>query len=75
MRWLTRWSTRAREVDDLSNEIRQHLEQKTGELMESGMARGEAEAAARRHFGNVALIEERAKVEIEATAVVPDESA
>ena len=43
---------------ELSDEIRAHLEEKIEELVEGGMSRKEAEAAARREFGNVTLMEE-----------------
>ena len=46
---------------DLSQEIAQHLEQKTAELVSGGMSPAEAERQARREFGNVALIEERGR--------------
>ena len=47
--------------EDLSEEIRSHLEEKIEELVEDGMPREEAAYAARREFGNVALIEERSR--------------
>jgi predicted permease len=46
---------------ELSDEIRAHLEEKIEELLRSGMSRKEAEAAARREFGNVTLVEEDAR--------------
>ena len=46
---------------DLSDEISQHIEEKTEELMAAGMSREEAAAAARREFGNVLLQEERSR--------------
>ncbi len=46
---------------ELSEEIRAHLEEKVEELVEGGMARKEAEAAARREFGNVTLVEEEGR--------------
>jgi predicted permease len=46
---------------ELSEEIRTHLEEKVEELVEVGMARKEAEAAARREFGNVTLVEEEGR--------------
>lgn len=42
----------------LSDEIREHLEEKVEELVASGMDRELAEAQARREFGNVTLVEE-----------------
>jgi len=52
---------RRRFCDDLSEEIREHLEEKIHDLIENGMPPAEAEATARREFGNVALIEERGR--------------
>jgi predicted permease len=47
---------------DLSEELRQHLDEMTEELMRNeGLSRGEAEQAARRSFGNVTLLEERSR--------------
>ncbi len=43
---------------ELSEEMRAHLEEKVEELVEGGMSRKDAEAAARREFGNLGLIEE-----------------
>src|ERR1700686_3642170 len=50
--------SRRRLYDHLSEEIRQHLEEKIEELVAGGMPRKEAAAAARREFGNVTLLEE-----------------
>jgi predicted permease len=58
MKWIKPLFSRRRIYADLSNEIREHLEEKTEELVAAGMARKEAEAAARREFGNVTLVEE-----------------
>ncbi len=52
---------RRRIYDELTEEIRQHLDEKTEELMREGMSREEAEYAARRDFGNVTRIEERGR--------------
>ena len=52
------WFGRKEILDDLSLEIRQHLEERTDALMAAGMGRREAEACARREFGNIAAIEE-----------------
>ncbi|HKV26099.1 MAG TPA: ABC transporter permease [Candidatus Acidoferrum sp.] len=49
---------RQRTYQDLSDEIREHLEEKVEELVASGMNRKSAEAQARREFGNVTLVEE-----------------
>ena len=61
MQWLVQLFSRKRRYDDLSASIRAHLEEKVEELMEDGMSRKEAERAARKDFGNVALIEERSR--------------
>jgi predicted permease len=53
--------TRRRIYRDLSEEIQQHLEEKTEALMAQGMSRDEAEHAARREFGNVTRMEERGR--------------
>ena len=53
---------RARAVDEeLDAEVRFHVEQQTEELVKQGMTRGEAEAAARRQFGNVTLHKEECR--------------
>ncbi len=61
MRWLLRLFHRRRIFDGLSEEIRQHLDEKIEALIREGMSRQEAEHAARREFGNVTLIEERGR--------------
>ena len=61
MNWITQLFKRQEIYEDLSDEIREHLEEKTRELVESGMSPEEAAYAARRQFGNVALIEERGR--------------
>ncbi|MFZ0742858.1 MAG: ABC transporter permease [Terracidiphilus sp.] len=53
--------SRRRRYDELSQSIREHLDEKISDLMDHGMARKEAEQAARREFGNVPLIEERSR--------------
>jgi predicted permease len=60
--WLRQLVSRRRLYSDLSDEIREHLEEKVEELVASGMPRKEAAAAARREFGNVTLIEEDGRV-------------
>jgi macrolide transport system ATP-binding/permease protein len=62
MNWLRRIFFRRRLYDEIAEELREHLEQKTERLMLiEGMSRIEARLAARRSFGNQALIEERSK--------------
>jgi len=58
MSWLKQFFARRHLYKDLSEEIREHLEEKIEELVASGMSRKEAAAVARREFGNVTLIEE-----------------
>ncbi len=50
--------SRRRLYNDLSDEIREHLEEKIEELVAGGMSRKEATAAARRQFGNITLFEQ-----------------
>src|SRR5262247_4860650 len=54
------WFRRSR-LDDISDEIRSHIEEKTDEFVASGMSRADAEAAARRAFGNVTSAQEAAR--------------
>jgi predicted permease len=61
MNWLTRLSSRRRLYNDLSAEMAAHLQEKIDELVASGMSRAEATRAARREFGNAALLEERSR--------------
>src|ERR1700733_15794517 len=46
---------------DLSEEIRLHIEERTEQLMRDGMSAEEATRAARRAFGNLTLLEERSR--------------
>ena len=52
---------RRRMERELTEEIRAHLEEKVEELVAGGMARRDAEAAARREFGNMTLMEEEGR--------------
>ena len=52
---------RQQRYDDVSASIREHIDERTDELMAEGMPQREAEQAARREFGNVALIEQRSR--------------
>jgi predicted permease len=61
MRWLKQLFTRRRRYSELSESIREHLEEKIADLMDDGMTKAEAERSARCEFGNVALIEERSR--------------
>lgn len=60
MNWTT-LVTRRRRLKELSEAIREHLADRTEELMDDGVAREEAESTARREFGNVTLMEERSR--------------
>ncbi|MGC2162280.1 MAG: ABC transporter permease, partial [Silvibacterium sp.] len=61
MNWLNRIFRRRSLYNDLSDELRQHLEEKTVQFQREGMSREEAEQAARRAFGNPTLLEERSR--------------
>lgn len=61
MNWLKQLFSRHRLYGDLSEEIREHLEEKVEALKRNGMSRKDAEFAARREFGNVTLVEEGAR--------------
>src|SRR5262247_3582631 len=54
------WFRRSR-LNDVSDEIRSHIEEKTDELVSSVMSRADAELAARRAFGNVVKLQETAR--------------
>src|SRR5215510_14360532 len=54
------WFRRSR-LNDVSDEIRSHIEEKTDEFVASGMSRADAELAARRTFGNVVKLQETAR--------------
>src|SRR5713101_9120419 len=62
MNWVKQLFSRRRLYDDLSEEIREHLEEKIEELVAGGMSRKEATYTARREFGNVRLMEEDSRV-------------
>lgn len=61
MGWLPQLFSRRRRYDELSESIREHLDEKIDDLMDRGMTREQAESAARREFGNVTRIEERSR--------------
>jgi len=63
MQILSKLFSRRRRYDDLSVSIQEHIEERAEELMAEGMARKQAEQAARREFGNVALMKERSREE------------
>src|SRR5438445_3521364 len=61
MNWLKQLFSRQRLYDELDQEISLHLELRIEELTASGMTEREATAAARREFGNVAMVKESAR--------------
>jgi macrolide transport system ATP-binding/permease protein len=61
MNWLQQLVSRRCEYRDLSDEMAEHLQEKIDELIASGIPRQEAEAAARRQFGNALLLEEHSR--------------
>jgi putative ABC transport system permease protein len=61
MKWMRQLFKRRRMYGELSEEIRAHIDEKVEELVAGGMARRDAEAAARREFGNVTLTEEEGR--------------
>jgi predicted permease len=61
MNWFRGLFSRRRIYNDLSAEMREHLEEKLDELVASGLSREEATRIARREFGNVTLLEERSR--------------
>ena len=61
MGWLRQLFTRQRRYNELSESIREHLEEKIADLTDHGMTQEEAERTARREFGNVTRIEERGR--------------
>jgi len=61
MNWLQQLISRRREYHNVSEEIAEHLQEKVEELTAGGMSRPEAEATARRQFGNTLLLEEHSR--------------
>jgi len=61
MGWLGQLLSRRRRYDELSESIREHLDEKVADLMDHGITREHAERAARREFGNVTRIEEQSR--------------
>ncbi len=61
MRWFRQLLSRRRRYNELSESIREHLEEKIADLMDGGMTSEEAERDARREFDDVALSEERSR--------------
>ncbi len=52
MRWLQQLFTRGRRYAELSDSIREHLEERIADLMEDGVTREQAQRTARREFGS-----------------------
>ena len=63
MNWLRQLISRRRRYDELSESIREHLDEKIADLMDRGMTQEQAESTAHREFGNVTRIEERSREE------------
>ena len=61
IRRLRAMITRSRLDDQLADEIRMHLDLRTGSLIDGGMDPADAAAEARRQFGNVTLKREEAR--------------
>lgn len=61
MNWFRQLFMRNRIYTDLSDEIEQHLAEKVEALMAEGISRNEAEATAKREFGNVTRMKERGR--------------
>jgi putative ABC transport system permease protein len=61
MSWLGQLFSRRRRCDELSESIREHLDEKIEDMIDRGMTREQAERKARREFGNVTRIEERSR--------------
>jgi hypothetical protein len=61
MIWLKQLFGRRRQYDEISDLIREHIDEKVADLMDRGMTRKDAEQAARREFGNTTLIEQRSR--------------
>ncbi len=61
MSWVRQLFSRRRLYTDLSEEIEEHLRERTAGLVASGMSQQEAASLARKEFGNSALLEERGR--------------
>ena len=61
MDWIPQIFRRRKFNEDLSEEIRLHIEERTEQLMRDGMSAEEATRTARRAFGNRTLLEERSR--------------
>src|SRR5580698_7981363 len=61
MQWLPEIFRRKTLFNELAEEMRDHIEERTEQFMREGMSRTEAARAARRAFGNPTLLEERSR--------------
>ena len=61
MSWLNQFFRRRDLYNDLTEEMHEHLEEKTEQFIREGMSREEAEFAARRAFGNPTLLEQHSR--------------
>jgi predicted permease len=61
MNWIPQIFRRRKIYNDLSEEIRLHMEERTEQLMRDGMSLKEAERAARLTFGNRTVVEEQSR--------------
>jgi predicted permease len=61
MDWIPQIFRRRKIYDDLADEIRLHIEERTEQLMREGMSAKEAKRQARVAFGNPTLLEERSR--------------
>jgi predicted permease len=61
MNWIPNFFRRDKLYDDLSEEMRLHLEERAEKLMGEGMSAREAQQQALRAFGNRTLLEERSR--------------
>src|SRR5882757_2122455 len=63
MNWFKRIFRRRQLYNELSEELREHIEEKTEQLMRlENLSRAEARKAAVRAFGNLTLLEERSRI-------------
>ena len=69
MQGLSRIFSRGRRYDDIAVSIKEHIAERTEELMEEGMERKKAEQAAKREFGSVTQVAERSRQEWQWTAL------
>ena len=61
MNWLPSIFRRRKIYDDLSEEIRLHIDERAEQLIREGMSPRDAQREARRTFGNRTLVEERSR--------------